>query len=180
MLGEVDDLLFYQGGELRHALKAQGEKMRRAVEAEPEESLKQADVEEWAAALAYHFSVTCPELKTDAVWREPPKDVGVDVSHDQMRAIFDRSSDAVRNFPGYRVVIHVPFEGDADVFDLKTNPHSTMFPRGRIKDDELLLTIDYPHDQTPHIDGLAQNFHQPGQSVPRLGAQRDRLLQQLA
>jgi hypothetical protein len=56
----VDDLLFYRGGELRHALEAQGLKMRDAVASEPKESLKQADVDEWARALAHHFSVACP------------------------------------------------------------------------------------------------------------------------
>jgi LPS sulfotransferase NodH len=66
----VDDLLF-NSGDLRLALEAQVEKLRAAVEAEPEDSLKQADADEWAAALAHHFAVACPELQTDDVWREP-------------------------------------------------------------------------------------------------------------
>lgn len=65
----MDDLLF-NSGELRLALEAQAKKMRDAVEAEPEESLKQADVDEWAAALAHHFAVACPDLRADDVWRE--------------------------------------------------------------------------------------------------------------
>lgn len=51
ILEGVDELLF-SSGELRLALEAQARKMCDAIEAEPEESLKQADVDEWAAALA--------------------------------------------------------------------------------------------------------------------------------
>ena len=62
----MDDLLF-QEGELSYALQLQGEKMREAVEAESEKSLKQADADEWAAALAHHFALDCPKLKTGEV-----------------------------------------------------------------------------------------------------------------
>jgi hypothetical protein len=120
----VDDLLF-NSGELRLALEAQAKKMRDAVEAELEESLKQADVGEWAAALAHHFAVACPQLQTDDVWREPVKDVKVDVSWERSRYFSDPDSDLARNFPGYRVVVHIPFEGDAGVFSLR--PSSFTF-----------------------------------------------------
>jgi crotonobetainyl-CoA:carnitine CoA-transferase CaiB-like acyl-CoA transferase len=97
----VDDLLFYRGGELRHALETQRMKMREAVEAEAEESLKQADVAEWAAALAHHFAVACPVLKTNDVWMEPAKPVKIDMSWDRSRDFRDTSY--ARNFPGERI-----------------------------------------------------------------------------
>jgi hypothetical protein len=84
----VDELLF-NCGELRLAVEAQAGKMRDAVEAEPEERVKQADVDAWAAALAHHFAVACPELQTKDVWREPVKDVKVDVSWDRSRYFSD-------------------------------------------------------------------------------------------
>jgi hypothetical protein len=95
----MDDLLFYCGGELTHALEVQGKKMREAVVAEPEESLKQADVDAWSSALAHHFAVACPELKLDAVWMEPPKDVKIDVARDPGRYFSDYASELARNFP---------------------------------------------------------------------------------
>jgi len=52
----------------------------------------------------------------------------------------------------------VPFEGEADVFKLKTSTWSTTFPRGRIQDNDLLVTVDYPRDQTPNVDGQVQGF----------------------
>ena len=111
-----------------------------------------------AASLAHHFAVACPELKTDAVWMEPSEEIGVDVSRDPMRAIIDPYSEAVRNYPGYRVVVHVPFEGEADVFKLTPSSFNFNPPRSRIKADELVLTIEYPHDHPPDIDATVNGF----------------------
>lgn len=157
ILGSVDDQ-FFDGGELRLALQAQVEKMRAAVEAEPEESLKQTDADEWAAALAHHFAVACPELQAEDVSMEPVKDVKVDVSWDQSRDFSDPYSDLARNFPGYRVVVHIPFEGEADVFKLRPTSYNWNPPRGRVQGGDLVLTIDYPRDQQPDIDGRVQEF----------------------
>ena len=157
ILAAVDDLLF-NSGDLGVALEAQAAKMREAVEAEPEESLKQADADEWAAALAHHFAVARPELKADDIWMEPVKDVKIDVSSDQSRYFSDYASDPARNFPGYRVVVHVPFDGDGGVFFLRPNQFNFNPPRGRVADGDLLLTIDYARDQQPDIDQRAQGF----------------------
>jgi hypothetical protein len=157
ILDGVDDLLF-NSGELRLALEAQAQKMRDAVEAEPEESLKQADVDEWAAALAHHFAGACPELQTNDVWREPVQDVKVDVSWDRNRYFSDPYSDLARNYPGYRVVVHIPFDGDAGVFSLRPSSFTFNPPRGRVKDDDLLLTIEYARDSQPNIDGEVNGF----------------------
>ena len=145
ILSAVDKLMF-NDGELRLALEAQTRKMVAAVDGEPEEILEQADLDEWTAALAHHFAVACPELTTDAVWMEPPGAVGADVSRDPMRAIMDPYSDAVRNYPGYRIIVHLPFEGDGDVFKLRPSSFTLNPPRTRIARDELLLTIEDPHD----------------------------------
>jgi hypothetical protein len=114
----MDDYLF-QGGDLRSALEAQHQKMRGAVEAEPEESLKQADPQEWAEALAHHFAVAPPALRADEVWMEPVQEITIDVSWDRRRAFSDEYSELARAFPGYRIVVHVPFDGEADVFKLR-------------------------------------------------------------
>lgn len=152
----MDELLFNQG-DLRQSLEAQAGKMRDAVEAEPEDSLKQADAGEWAAALAHHFAVACPELKTGELWREPVKDVKVDVSLDRGRYFSDYASDLARNYPGYRVVVHVPYEGDAGVFSLRPSSFTFNPPRGRVRED-LLFTIEYARDTQPDIDGEVNAF----------------------
>jgi hypothetical protein len=153
----MDDLLFYRGGELRDALEGQRQKMRRAIDAEPEENLLQADVDEWVAALAHHFAIACPELRKENITRDPPADTTVDVSRDQMRAI--TNFEAARRYPGYRHVIHVPFEGEADVLKFKPNTFSTSGPpRGRVRDGELIFTIEHPRDQAIDIDAQAHSL----------------------
>lgn len=157
ILGGVDEYMF-NSGELRLALEAQTKKMAAAIDAESEESLKQADIDAWAAALAHHFGVACPELKANAVWMEPPAETGVDVSRDPMRMIIDPYSDTVRNYPGYRVIVHVPFHGEADVFKLRPSSFTLKPPRGRIESSELVLTLDYPHDHLLDIDATLDSF----------------------
>jgi hypothetical protein len=56
------------------------------------------------------------------------------------------------------MVVHVPFKGDAGVFKLRPSSFTTVWPRGQVKKDELLLTIDYPQDQGPNVDGPTQEF----------------------
>ena len=153
----MDELLF-NSGELRLALEAQAKKMHEAVEAEGEDSLKQADADAWAAALAHHFAVPSPVLRSEDVWREPVKEVNVDVSWDRGRYFSDRRSDLARNFPGYRVVVHIPFEGDAEVFSLQPSSFTLNPPRGRVTDRELVLTIEYARDIQPNIDGQVSSF----------------------
>lgn len=151
----MDELLF-NSGELAAALEGQRARMRQAVEAEPEESLKQADADDWAAALAHHFAVACPELNAADVWMEPVQDAKVDVSWQSDRDFRDRS--LAQNFPGYRVVVHVPFSGDVGVFALRPNSYNYNPPRGRAHGSDLLLTIEYARDQSPDIDGHVRTF----------------------
>ena len=152
----VDDRLFAQG-DLRFALEAQRNQVTEAVDAEPEETVGQADVDEWAAALAHHYAVACPVLHTDQMEMDPPTDIGVDVSGDWQRAIMDPYSPAVRNYRGYRITVHVPFEGEADVFKLRPSSWTSAGPpRGRVQGQELLLTIEYAHDSPPPIDATVE------------------------
>jgi Methyltransferase domain len=41
---------------------------------------------------------------------------------------------------------------------LRPRSFTTLWPRGQVKNDELLLMIDYPQDQTPNVDGPTQEF----------------------
>lgn len=151
----MEDLLFVSG-DLGAALDHQLGELRREVERVPEEHLLQADDEAWSDALGEHFQAVCPTLKTDEIWREPVKEVGVDVSRDPGRDIVDY--EAARRYPGYRVRVHVPFEGDAVVFSLKPNQFTFNPPRGRVEGTDLVKTIEYARDTQPDIDGAANEF----------------------
>ena len=60
---------------------------------------------------------------------EEPRPVKIDVSRDPGRHFSDPHSDLARNYPGERIVVHVPFKGDADVFKLRP---SSLRPSGRV------------------------------------------------
>jgi hypothetical protein len=145
----MDELLF-TNGELRLALEHQTRRVHEAVEAVPEQHVLQADVDEWTAALAEEFRVDAPELQVDLMYREPAKDVKVDVSHDRGRYFSPYTSD--RRIAGYRVVVRVPFTGDAGVFELRPNQFTYNPPRAQVDGSELALTLEYPHDKQPDID----------------------------
>lgn len=70
------------------------------------------------------------------VWREPPNHVKVDASHYQMSFFSDSVPDPAYEFPGYRVVVHVPFADDGGVFKLAPSSFTTIWPRGRIAASE--------------------------------------------
>jgi RNAse (barnase) inhibitor barstar len=121
ILDGVDELLF-NSGELRLALEAQATKMRDAVEAEPEgptpmSGRRRLPITSPSPARSCR-RMTCGGSR---------KDVKVDVSWNRSRYFSGPYSDLARNFPGYRVVFHVPFEGDAGVFSLR--PSSFTFNR---------------------------------------------------
>jgi hypothetical protein len=97
--------------QLFRVLEARSEKMRAVVEAEPEENFKQADADEWAAALTHHFAIRCPEIETGKTWMEPPEDVTLDISLDPSWRSSRPFPDFVASVPGYRVLVHIPSEG---------------------------------------------------------------------
>jgi hypothetical protein len=144
--------------ELRLALDEELTHLQAAVEAEPEEILQQADEEEWAAALSEHFAVACPILNADETWMEPVQETTMDVSWDRGRFFSDYNSSLARNFPAYKVVVHIPFEGDSEVFHLRPSSFTLNPPRARVTKDDLLLAIVYPRDQQPDIDAQVQTF----------------------
>jgi hypothetical protein len=146
----VDELLF-SNGELRLALEHQAARLRDAVEAVPEEHVLQADVDEWTTALAEEFRVDAPDLQVDQMYREPAEDVKVDVSHDPGRYFSPYTTD--RRVAGFRVVVRIPFTGDKGVFELRPNQFTFNPPRARVENGELALTLEYPHDKQPDIDG---------------------------
>jgi hypothetical protein len=156
----VDELLFSRE-ELRLALDEELTHLQAAVEAEPEEILQQADEEEWAAALSEHFAVACPILNADETWMEPVQETTMDVSWDRGRFFSDYNSSLARNFPAYKVVVHIPFEGDSEVFHLRPSSFTLNPPRARVTKDDLLLAIVYPR-------GPAAGYRRPGSDVHQL------------
>lgn len=154
----LPDLLF-TCGELRGSLKAQTGKLAADVNAAPEEHVLRVDEDAWVEALAARWRVEAPRLDIERMWQDPAEEVQVDVRHDQMRGILDRSRPAF--YPGYRVKVHIPFSGDATVFKLQPSSFTFNPPRAHVGSNELTDTVEYPHDGpvdiSAHARGLASS-----------------------
>jgi hypothetical protein len=150
----VDDLLF-NDARLSDALELQGKRVRDAVEAVPEEHLMQADAPEWAAALAHEFRANCPELLLQEMYREKAQELRVDVYGDGRRYF---SPGADTRIAGTRIVIRIPFSGDAALFTFQPNSFTSNPPRARVVGGELAVAIEYPNDTPKDIDATVNAF----------------------
>ena len=106
------ELLFYPG-DLRHTLENIKAQLAQDIAKTPDDHVLEADEEAWADALVERYRVEAPELRRDEMWQEQPEQMDVDVSHDFRRAVIPGERALIS---GYRVVIHIPFDGDGGSF----------------------------------------------------------------
>lgn len=147
----MSDLLFWSG-ELRGWLENERARMAAEIQAAPPDHVREADAEAWADALAEKYAVQTPVLDRDGIWQEEAKEIKVDVTHDFMRAVTPGSRALIN---GYRVVVHLPFEGEADVFKLQASSYTMNPPQGTIRGQEIITVLEYPHDRPADIKGHA-------------------------
>jgi len=145
------DYLFAQG-DLRASLQGHGEGITQEIESAPEDHVLKADEISWAQALAERYAIQAPTLNADEVWMDEPAATPVDVSWDHFnRLIRDPSRPAM--VAGHRTVVHIPFSGDKNVFQLRPSSYSLNPPRAVVGDLELLLPLEYPDDRPLDITG---------------------------
>lgn len=150
ILANMDELMF-SSGNLRDSLDAHLQRMVSAVNREPEDSLRQADVGEWSASLAHHYTVTCPELLEDEIWIAPPSDITLPHPWASQFEIPSYSSLAA-GIPGYRLEVHLPLRGDVTVLQVRPSSFTFNPPRGTVRTSELLMVLEYAHSDPPDID----------------------------
>ncbi|MGB7589226.1 MAG: hypothetical protein WBM00_11015 [Solirubrobacterales bacterium] len=147
-----DDSLF-RGTTLHHYLERRIHGLLAEVEKASEDHALQADEEAWVEALVENFDVRVPEL--GEAWRDRPQETEVDISRNRFsrvvtRAIADLSTPSLA--PGYRVVLHVPFEGDYRLFGMQASASTLIPPCGRVLKDEVARTLEYPADSRVDLD----------------------------
>lgn len=145
--------LFYEA-ELRDALEGHARSMDAEIAEAPEDHLMQADEDEWVVALVERYSVEAPQLQTDRWWMDPPAEVQVDVRYDRSRDIRDPSRPALIN--GIRVVVHVPFTGEADLFKFTPSTRNYNPPSAEVRRGEVVLAVEYPADAPRDVRSEAQ------------------------
>jgi hypothetical protein len=109
------------------------------------------DDEQLSDGLAAEHGLVVPILNENDK-HATKKQVNVDVSQDLNRRIFNRSKPF--NAHATELMIHIPFEGDANLFDVRPATFDNAPPWGEFDDRELrlLYQIIEPRDVEPEIE----------------------------
>lgn len=141
----------FSRGSLRETLAATLPRVEEEVDAAPEDHLLHADVEEWVKAIVALRSMRT--LTLGEPWMDDAEEIRIDLSRTASgvfgRAVFPSSS--APTIPGYRINVHIPFDGDGAVFLIAPSTFTTTQPIAEVGNRELIHVIEYPHDQQADI-----------------------------
>ncbi len=129
--------------DLRAILQASHERIGEEIERLDANRLLNTAPEDLKQYLSNKYSIQPLILKKDE-WYADTAETKIDVRHDQMRWISDRSRPAL--IAGERVEVRIPFEGEKELFYAQSNQMSSSVPRGAVAGQELVLRYEYPTD----------------------------------
>lgn len=155
MFGAIDKSkgLLFVTHDLDHSIQLTLQKMQQEVEGLDENRLLNTPPEDLKRDLVEKYGITPITLQRDQ-WYADYEDVPVDVRHDPMRWIDDRSRPVM--VAGERVEVRIPFEGERELFYAKANTYSLNPPRAVIEKNEVVLRYDTPADQPRDIRALVK------------------------
>lgn len=143
---DLDDVLGHQSS---------GEGMRKAVEGLPASTFEQTD-EEIAKVVAAEMSVTPLQVDFDRA-KPSVEETTVDVSHE-----FDYGFPRGGRAPGLEVTKTIPFTGERQLWQLKTNPYNMNPPRGEVHHGEVRIGLTVPTNQAEsaktYLDDTIKNI----------------------
>lgn len=153
MFGSIDKSkgLLFVTHDLDHSIRLTIEKMRQEVEGLDQNRLLNTPPEDLKNYLVEKYGITPITMLRDQ-WYADHQDAPVDVRHDRMRWIEDRSRPAM--VAGERVEVRIPFEGESELFYTKANTFSMNPPRAVIDRNEVVLRYDTPADQPRDVRSL--------------------------
>lgn len=145
-----DNLLFFQP-DLDSMLASKKRQCQTLVEEIGKDQFLISTDDEVAANVAAQMAVTPIQLDEAGATMQQ-SEANIDVSGDHRRA-FMRDHDGPFYVPGTRVVVGIPFTGDHWIFQYRTNPYWSIFPRADVQGAKgggtLRITIARPHDTPP-------------------------------
>jgi hypothetical protein len=132
-----DDYLFI-GPDWHSVDRHQRQQMAAEIEKVDADRLLNTSVEDLATYFSEKYKIDVPRLDTDNIVVDQ-HERELDVSHDPMRMIRDRS----RPFyvAGTEVEVEVPFTGEGEAFKIQPNPYSMNPPRASVRGSTLNLSI---------------------------------------
>jgi len=147
--------LLFSDRDLREVMETVKANMAREIESYPPDRLPNTPTPDLATYFAEKFAIEPLRLVEQGITAEQAE-IKVDVSRDPLRYIPDPS----RPFyiPGTAIIVHVPFEGEAELFHVRPSTYTYNPPRGSVYYDYLELTYKTAeHDEAKakqEIDSL--------------------------
>lgn len=153
MFGTIDKSkgLLFVTHDLDYSIRATMRKMQQEIEGLDENRLLNTPPEDLKCYMVERHGITPITLLRDQ-WYADYQDAPVDVRHDPMRWIDDRSRAVM--VAGERVEVRIPFEGESELFYAKANTFSLNPPRAVIEKNEIVLRYETPADQPRDIRTL--------------------------
>lgn len=138
----TDEYLF-AGNSVGDVLRAEHRRLRDFVLALDANAVLATPIEDMLDRVVAQFEIACPALRRDKEYSPGATDVRIDVTGDFRRATFGPGPHYVA---GTKFSLHIPFDGERDVFFLRPNPFSMSPPRATVTGQELVLTVQAPAD----------------------------------
>lgn len=124
--------------------------LRDSISKASEQELFTQSEQDTIEVFARKWDLSVPRILHDRI-ESSQESAQVDVSHDHRRHFLDRS----RPFylPGTIYTIHVPFEGEPILFDVRPSSYTLSPPRGRVHGQELQFLYEVVPDTPFDIKG---------------------------
>src|SRR5437867_1342416 len=130
----------FSRGYLRDALAAQITKAKDEIAGLDRDYILNVSEDDLVQHLVTKYGVEPPVIRHGEIHAMEPTDAKVDVSRDFARAIFDRNRPSYMT--GTRIVVVVPFDGEADCFRVRPSNFTSSQPMGVIQGQELHLVFE--------------------------------------
>jgi hypothetical protein len=141
-LGKSPNYLFSKT-DLQRSLDATIQALRNEVDAISAERFLNTAHADLSEHLVNAHRVDAVQLLRDQIYASE-SEAKIDVSQDHSRWIEDRTKPFYR--PGQRIIIHVPFAGEACLLDARPNTYTTTLPIADIMGSELIFNYGMPED----------------------------------
>ena len=140
------NLLFFED-DLDSQLRARQHRVRGALDSIPEQQFLISNDQELVDHIVAELTVEPLVLREEATTMKKTE-TQVDVSGDPRRVFRPGQGDPF-NIPGTRIDVDIPFTGNEWLFQYRTNPWSSVFPRAEVNRGYLRISISLPHDAEP-------------------------------
>lgn len=135
-MGSFNDLLFSEY-EILGLPQVTEQKMIEAIDTIDGNKLLNTSVDDWCDYLEQEYVIHVPVIKDSEITVDQ-NEAKIDVSHDPRRFIPSGQSFYVT---GTKIIYHVPFDGDEDMFRFRPSTYNFNPPRAIVANGELRLTF---------------------------------------